>query len=228
MEFTRKFDFRSDILLNDLNSKELELIQSVQEKITFNVGNKLFYEDGIPTGVFQLIEGRVKKYKTVLDSQQQIIYIYTKNDLFGYHALLSEERYQDSCEAIDAVTVLFISKENFLMLLNEIPQLKDALLENMAHEFGVLANTIAVLAQKSQNVRLALFIVVLQKRFASKDPNSKGVDITREDLANIIGTSRESLSRSLNFLKKEKLIRIEKKVIVVNNEERMKNYISKI
>ena len=227
MKFTRKFDFRSDLIFNNLNIKELNLVKEVQEKLRFNKGDKLFYEDGVPTGVFQLIEGKVKKYKTVLDNQEQIIYIYTKNDLFGHHALLSSERYQDTSEALEDITVNFISKENFLMLLDKIPQLKDALLENISHEFGVLANTIAVLAQKSQNIRLSLFLMVLQKRFASKDANSKGVDITREDLANIIGTSRESLSRSLNYLKKEKLITIEKKVIVVLNEELMEYFIKK-
>jgi CRP-like cAMP-binding protein len=202
MKFTNRFDFKSDLLFANLDQRELAKIKSVTENLKFSSGDKLFYEDGIPTGMFQLIKGRVKKYKTVLDNQQQIFYVYTKNDLFGYHALLSQERYQDSCEALEDVEVNFISGINFQFLLSEIPTLKDAFLMNMAHEFGVLANTIAILAQKSQNVRLALFLMVLQKRFQTKILGSKGVDLTREDLANIIGTSRESLSRSINFLKK--------------------------
>lgn len=226
MEFTRKFDFRSNLIFNGLNDAELNLVKKVQEKLYFNKGDKLFYEDGVPTGIFQIVEGRIKKYKTVLDNQEQIIYIYTKSDIFGHHALLSTERYQDTSEALEDIIVNFISKENFLMLLDKIPKLKDALLENISHEFGVLANTIAILAQKSQNIRLGLFLMVLQKRFKAKDINSKGVDITREDLANIIGTSRESLSRSLNFLKKEKLIKIEKKIIVILNEKLMESFIN--
>jgi len=225
MKFTSRFDFRSDLLLSSLTKEEFKMITNVQEKIGFKAGDKIFYEEGIPTGIYQIVSGKVKKYKTILGKDEQIFYIYTKDDLFGYHALLSEERYQDSCKAIEDVEINFISKENFKKLLVKIPKLKDSLLYNMAHEFGVLANTIAVLAQKSQTIRLALFLMVLQKRFQAKDSDSQGVDITREDLANIIGTSRESLSRSLNQLKSKKLIEVDKRIIRVVDEKEMEDFI---
>ena len=225
MKFTSRFDFKSDLLFESLNNKELALINSVEEVMCFSKGDKIFYEDGIPTGMYQLVSGRVKKYKTVIDQQQQIFYIYTKNDIFGYHALLSENRYQDACEALEDVEINFISKDNFEMLLQKIPKLKDALLYNMAHEFGVLVNIIAVLAQKSQNIRLALFLMILEKRFKLKDEKSLGVDITREDLANIIGTSRESLSRSLSVLKKEGLIEVDKRLITVIDKKKLEKFI---
>lgn len=63
MTFTNRFDFRSDILLNELTKEELNFVKSIQEKIFFSKGDKLFYEDGIPTGIFQLINGRVKNIK---------------------------------------------------------------------------------------------------------------------------------------------------------------------
>lgn len=226
MKFTTRFDFNSNLLYNELSKKDISFIQERQELIKFKAGDKLFYEDGIPTGMFELLSGKVKKYKTVLSEQEQIFYIYTKGDLFGYHAILSNERYQDSCEALEDVTLNFISKENFIEIINTVPTLKDSLLFNMAHEFGVLANIIGVLSQKSQNIRLALFLMVLQKRFKKVDSNFKGVDLTREDLANIVGTSRESLSRSINFLKKEKFITVNKRLITVINEENIEEYIS--
>ncbi len=225
MEFTSRFDFCSDLLFDELTKTERNQMKKFQERLFFQSGERIFYEDGIPTGIYQIVSGKVKKYKTILGKDEQIFYIYTKNDLFGYHALLSNERYQDSCKAIEDVEINFISKENFKELLLKIPKLKDSLLYNMAHEFGVLANTIAVLAQKSQTIRLALFLMVLQKRFENKDLNTKGVDITREDLANIIGTSRESLSRSLNQLKTKKLIEVDKRRIKVIDELKIKEYI---
>ncbi len=226
VEFTKRFDFKSDLIFSDLNTVELAKIKSVTENLKFSSGEKLFYEDGIPTGLFQLIAGSVKKYKTVLDKQHQIFYIYAKNDLFGYHALFSEERYQDSCEALEDIEVNFISSSNFKWLLKEIPSLQDSFLINMAHEFGVLANTIAILTQKSQNVRLALNLMILQKRFKSKIPEFKGVELTREDLANIVGTSRESLYRSINFLKKQKFITVNKRMITVIDESGIEDFIN--
>jgi len=219
MKITDQFDFKSDLLYKSLTKDDLSLINSVQEKLKFSKGNNIFYEGGVPTGMFQIISGRAKKYKTVLNNQQQIFYIYGKNDLLGYHALLSKERYQDSCEALDDLYLNFISVDNFEMLLNKIPVLKDEFLINMAHEFGVLANSIAVLAQKSQDTRLALFLLILQKRFELKGELTKGVNLSREDMANIVGTSRESLSRSINNLKRKQLITVDKRWISVDDEK---------
>lgn len=225
MELTTRFNFNSNFLYDELSKKDRLFIEERQENIKFKAGDKLFYEDGIPTGMFELLSGKVKKYKTVLGDQKQIFYIYTKGDLFGYHALLSNERYQDTCEALEDITLNFISKENFIEIINTIPNLKDALLYNMAHEFGVLANIIGVLSQKSQHIRFALFLLVLQKRFKKANPNFEGVDLTREDLANIVGTSRESLSRSISFLKKEKIIIVNKRLIKITNEKKIKEFI---
>lgn len=225
MDFSTRFDFNSHLVFANLSENEQAFIKERQELLHFSNGDKIFYEDGIPTGVYELLEGRVKKFKTVLDTQQQIFYIYTRGDLFGYHAVLSDERYQDSAEALDDVTVNFISIENFVEIIKAIPTIKDALLFNMAHEFGVLANIICVLSQKAQNVRLALFLMVMQNRFKKIDPHYAGVDLTREDLANIVGTSRESLSRSLNALKKQNLIAVDKRLITVIDEKRLESFI---
>jgi CRP-like cAMP-binding protein len=112
----------------------------------------------------------------------------------------------------------FISKDNFLKLLQDLTSLKDAFIKNMSHEFGVLANTIAVLAQKDQNTRLAIFLLVFEHRFKAMIRNYKGIDLSREDLANCIGTSRESLGRSLKQFKDDGLISIEKRCIFIINK----------
>ncbi|MBL4592490.1 MAG: Crp/Fnr family transcriptional regulator [Flavobacteriales bacterium] len=225
MNISEKFDFKSDLLYESLNDSDMKLIESTYERLSFSKGDKIFYEDGIPTGMFQIVSGRVKKFKTVLDKQQQIFYVYGKNDFFGYHALLSNERYQDSCEAIEDVVVNFISAKNFKMLLDKLPMLKDALLVNISHEFGVLANVIGILAQKSLIVRLGLFLLILHKRFRLKENLKKGMNFSREDLANIIGTSRESLSRSLNELKTLDLIFVKGRFIQIKSEDRLEEFV---
>lgn len=207
-----KFDFKSDFLLHGLSKSQQEKVMECFETITFSKGDRLFYEDGIPTGAFYITEGKAKKYKKVIDNQEQIFYIYKKGDLLGYHALLSEERYQDSCEALETLTTQFISKENLLGLMEDIPSLKEAMLRNMAHEFGVLANTIAVLAQKAQTPRLALFLLILNNRY-----DDQGIELSRQDLANLIGATRESVGRTLKEFKDHGLIDIVDKKIFLSD-----------
>lgn len=225
IDFLQKFDFQSRQLFEGLNADEKAQVDFYLENLQIKKGSMLFYEDGIPTGIFQLKKGRAKKSKRGFNGEEQIFYIYTLNDVLGYHALLGEERYQDSCEALEDIEVSFISKKNFLSLMSNIPKLKDAVIKNISHEFGVLANIIAVLAQKDQNTRLAIFLLVLQERFMKYNPDINGVDLSREDLANCIGTSRESLGRSLKFFKDEGLITVDRRTIQIVDKERLLHYV---
>jgi CRP-like cAMP-binding protein len=217
--FYSKFDFQSHLIFDSLSAQEKDLIKVEMEILNIKKGNAIFYEDGVPTGIFQIISGSAKKYKKGFSNQDQIFYIYTDGDVLGHHALLGEERYQDSCETLDDCIIGFISEINFLRLLQEIPSLKDAVIKNISHEFGVLANIIAVLAQKNQNTRLSIFLLILEHRFKKNNPNYIGINLCREDLANIIGATKESLSRSLKQFKHNEMITIEKRFIHIKNRE---------
>ena len=120
----------------------------------------------------------------------------------------------------------FVSKSNFLKLLNDIPKLKQAVVKNISHEFGVLANTISVLAQKDQNTRLAIFLLLLENKFRQVNEETTGIDLTREDLSNIIGTSPESLGRSLKQFKDDGSIEIEKRIIYIKNREMLLQFLN--
>ena len=87
----------------------------------------------------------------------------------------------------------------------------------MSHEFGVMVNTITVLAQKPLRERLALFLLILQQKYVTIG----SIMLPREDLANMIGTARESLSRLLKEFREENLIIIENKAIRLLNPDKL-------
>src|SRR5690606_28594081 len=216
--FYSQFDFQSDLLFEALTSDEKIRVLDAMEPLTIKKGSLLFYEEGVPTGIFQIKKGKAKKFKRGFSGTEQIFYIYTAGDVLGYHALFGEERYQDSCEALEDLEVNFIAKDVFFQLLLDIPTLQRTFIKNIGHEFGVLANIIAVLAQKNLNARLAINLLVLEHRFQKLD-KAGGIDLSREDLANIIGTSPESLGRSLKQFKDEGIIEVDKRVIYIKNKE---------
>ncbi len=215
--FYSKFDFQSDQLFEALTSDEKKLVYDAMELLIIKKGSLLFYEGGVATGIFQIKKGKAKKYKRGFSGTEQIFYIYTNGDVLGYHALFGEERYQDSCEALEDMEVNFISSDFFFQLLKDIPALKQTFIKNIGHEFGVLANIIAVLAQKNQNARLAINLLILENRFQKQANENSGIDLTREDLANVIGTSPESLGRSLKQFKDEDIIEVDKRIISIKN-----------
>ena len=193
---------------------EMRYFLDICEDLSFKKGNVLFYEGGIPTGVYFIQSGLAKKYTTGLEGKEQVVYVYKEMDLFGYHALLCNERYQDSCEALTDLEVKFISKDQFLLLQKKIPSFQDSIIRNISHEFGVLANTVALIAQKSLINRLIIFLLILDDRF-----NYKGITISRQDLANLVGATKESLGRSLKELKNKGHIKIKRKVIHICNSK---------
>lgn len=216
-----KFNFQSDKILSSLSPVERQLFLSEAQPLTFKRGKLVFYEEGIPTGVFIIESGRAKIFKTGLDGKDQIFYIYKQGDLLGYHALLCNEKYADSCEALEDCQMLFINQWKFEELLNKIPHLQTLLIQNMSHEFGVMVNTITVLAQKPLRERLALFLLLLQQKYCDDSDTSGCIVLPREDLANMVGTARESLGRLLKEFREEQLIAIDKRAIQIMNEARL-------
>ena len=214
--------FESDKILSSLTKKDKQYFLSFTRNLTFKKGKLIFYEDGIPTGIFLVKKGKAKIYKTGIYGKDQIFYIYKRGDLFGYHALLANEKYEDSCEALEDCEILFINKRDFEQLLDKISNLKLLFIQNMSHEFGVLVNTITLLAQKPLRERLALYLLILQDRYYDKASKQSIINLSREDLANIIGTARESLGRLLKEFKEEELIKINKRTIEIIDFDKIK------
>lgn len=213
----RNLSFESDKILSSLSEKDRAYFLSFAQSLFFKKGKLIFYQEGIPTGVFLIKSGKAKIYKTGAYGKDQIFYIYKNGDLFGYHALLCNESYEESCEAIEDCEILFVNKYDFRLLLTKIPQIQSLIIQNISHEFGVLVNTITILAQKNLRERLALYLVILNERYQENGRSRTQIVLSREDLANIIGTTRESLGRLLKEFREDKLIRIDKRAIEVAN-----------
>lgn len=214
--------FESDKILSSLSEIEKATFLRYGKLLLFKKGKLVFYQEGIPTGVFLLQKGKAKIYKTGEYGKDQIFYIYKEGDLFGYHALLCNEQYEDSCEVLEDAEILFFNKYDFDLLLQKIPNLQTLLIQNMSHEFGVLVNTITILAQKNLRERLALYLLVLHERYHQAIQPQTAIILPRQDLANIIGTTRESLGRLLKEFKADGWIQIHKRSITLLQMEQLK------
>ena len=212
------FNFCSDQILSALTEEQREAFFSYRKLFVFDAGKLIFHDHGIPTGVYFLEEGFAKIYKIGFMGKQQIFYIYKPGDLLGYQAMLCNEPYEDFCEALTQCKLSFIEKEDFKHLMDTIPTLKDLLIKNISHEFGVLVNSIAVLAQKTVRERLALFLLVLEERFRKNNHKEGVIFLSREDLANVIGARRESLTRMLSEFKNDGIIKVDGRNIKIKDK----------
>ena len=160
-----KWDFKTESILADLPSDEYELLTRNKTEQSFKKGEIVFREGFYPTGIFYIINGKVKKYKVDKDGREQIIYVANSGELVGYHAILAEDRYPDSASTLEHSTITFIPKEDFLMVLQQSSVLNNRLLKTLSHEFSVLANSVTLFAQKSVRERLALQLIVMREKY---------------------------------------------------------------
>jgi CRP-like cAMP-binding protein len=198
-----KWNFKSESVLNNLPEEEFEHLCANMTEKQYEKGDILFREGTAPSGIFFIKKGKIKKYKLDHDSKEHIIYVANPGELLGYHAILSEERYPDSAAALEESVIAFIPKKDFLDTLQESKVLSQRLLKTLSHEFAVLTNSISVFAQRSVRERLAIMLIVLREKFKAETAEGEeiAINISRNDLANMVGTAKENVVRFLKEFK---------------------------
>jgi len=214
-----KWDFNSESILADLPADVVEILNAHKSEQIYKKDEIIFREGAYPSGIFYISEGKVKKYKVDQEGREQIVYLANTGQLIGYHAILSEDRYPDSAAAIEESTIAFIPREDFLHALDYSPLLNTRLLKTLSHEFAVLANSLTMLAQKTVRERLALQLVVLREKYKVNyvEGTSIEINISREDLSNLVGTARENVVRILSEFKEDGILETKGRRIIIKD-----------
>jgi len=218
-----KWDFKSHSILAELPSQDAEIIAAHMSDQQYAKGEIIFREGSFPSGIFFIRKGKIKKYKLDNKGNEQILYVANTGELIGYHALLSEERYPDSASALEESLVAFIPKEDFLEALSTSKVLSQRLLKLLSHEFTVFANSVALFAQRSVKERLATQLIVMREKYKENYQPGMAVEInlSRDDLASMVGTARENVVRILKELKEEGSIKTRGRKIVVTDVHKL-------
>ena len=217
------WDFHSESVLANLPSKDLETLTAHQSEGVYKKGETIFREGASPSGIFLIINGKVKKYKVDKDGKEKIIYVANTGELIGYYSILAEDHYPDSAAAMEKSTIAFIPNEDFQAVLTQSVVLTRHLLKTLSHEFAVLANSLTIFAQKSVRERLALQLIVLGEKYKVDFEPGMTVEInmSRDDLASIVGTARENVVRVLSEFKGEGIVETKGRRIIVHDVTRL-------
>lgn len=218
-----KWDFKSESVLTDLPMGDVALLMAHQTEQDYKKGEIIFREGAYPSGIFYIIYGKVKKYKVDKEGREQIIYVANTGELLGYHAILSEDRYPDSAAALEESRIAFIPREDFLATLEASEVLSKRLLKTLSHEFAVLANSLSMFAQKSVRERLALQLIVLREKYKVNFHAGMPVEInmSRDDLASLVGTARENVVRVLTEFKESDILQTKGRKIIVHDVNKL-------
>lgn len=198
-----------------------ELFKNKKKKV-FRPKNFIYLQYGSPIYLYYIKKGQVKTFKTNEDGKELITGLYKENEFFGYHALLKDDEYSDSAIAVVETQVELIPKEEFYSLIKNKREVANEFIKILSKEVIEKEEELLNLAYNSVKKRVADGLIKYFDKY-SQD-YTKGLQIPREDLANIAGTSTESVIRTLSEFKKDGLISAEGKTIYIANEKELRGY----
>lgn len=151
-------------------------------------------------------KGTIKKITHTNFGTQHVLYSCKETESFGYHAILSEELYQNSAIVLLDSAIDFIVIQDFINAVNCSHALTLRLLKDSSHEFRVFINATKMLAKHTVRERAALNLLILESKFQVNEGVENEMIINRGDLASMVGTAQESLVRVLKGFKEPQLI----------------------
>ena len=177
-------------------------------QIIFNEGNK-------PAGVYCVNKGKIKIYQTGEEGKEQILRLVKEGDVLGYRSLISGEAYSGTASVMEDATVCFIPKRTFFDFLHTNSDLSTQMMQLLSHDLKEAESRLTGLAQKPVRERM----LMLLEFYGTDKEGAINAVISREDIANIVGTATETTIRILSDFKGEKLIDLIGKRIKVNNHQ---------
>jgi CRP/FNR family transcriptional regulator len=211
---------RDASVFSELVNPELESISKAKGSRGYAKGEMIFYADQFPAGLYCINSGKVKVYKVGKDGREQIVRLAKAGDIIGYRSLISGEKYSAYAVPLEDAAICHIPRDTFFTLLTQNHHLSTRVLSLLSHELKSAEDRIVDMAQKPVRERLAETLLLLQETYGmEKDNTTLGVKLTRVDLANIVGTATESVSRLLSKFKEEKIIDMQgRKIKIVDRK----------
>lgn len=189
----------------------------------YRKGDIIFREGNYPLGFFAIYNGKVKIFKTTEQGEDHILRLATGGDALGYRALISDEKYEVSAAALEDCRVCFIPKNLFFKLLKDSKNLTGRVIDFLAKDLKLAETKITDLAQKTVKERVAETILMLKQFYGlEEDGFTIKVSLSREELADLVGTATETLIRSLSDFKQNNIIELQGKQIIIKNSKLLK------
>ncbi|MGC9342044.1 MAG: Crp/Fnr family transcriptional regulator [Bacteroidales bacterium] len=199
---------RNSNLFRHLNEDEIATVNSVKNAEFHKRGTILYHEGNRINGFYCIQSGIIKIYKTGIDGKEQIIRFAKKGDIIGFRSIMSKETACTSAEVIEDTVCCYIPGDTLIDLVKSNGNFSLELMQLTCKELGEANSYITDIAQKTVRERLAEVLIHLKDEFGLDENQVLQINLTREELANIVGTATESVIRLLSEFKQDRLIEL--------------------
>jgi CRP-like cAMP-binding protein len=208
--------------LKALTKNELVHLSDCKTSRTIKKGEVIFEEGENVNGIFCIKDGVCKLTKLSPNGKDHIVKLVTKGELLGQRSMISEEPVNLSAVALEDMEVCFIPKTEVMSFFDKNNQFSMNVMKTICGDLKEADDHMVNLAQKTVKERLAETLLYLHDTFGKNEDNSLKVQLSRDELASMIGTATESCIRLLSDFKKLGLIELTGKKILLKDISKLK------
>ncbi|WP_420828677.1 Crp/Fnr family transcriptional regulator [Maribacter polysaccharolyticus] len=202
-----------------MSKAELKKVSDTKVTKKVKKGEALFEEGDKLDGVFCVRDGISKLSKLSANGKDQIVKLASKGEVMGQRSVIAEEYTNLSAVAVSDMEVCFIPKDSIVHTLNRNPDYAVEILRHMAHDLKEADDVIVNMSQKTVKQRIAEAFLYLKSNYGEDEQGFLVLTLSREDIANVVGTATESAIRIISEFKKKGMIKTSGKKIGVLNEK---------
>jgi len=220
-EFTKNLEGIDDFI-ND--AKGIESLKKLSEERDIRIYKKkddIYKEGSYPKGIYFVSKGKVKTYQTNELGKELITELHKEGDFFGYLSLLQDEKYTSAATALEDSEIYMIPKEDFFSLIYKNAEVSRKFIEMLSNDLRENEKQLVKLAYNSVRKRVAEALVKLSDKYKKDGEQKFSMNVSREDLANLVGTATETVIRTLSDFKEDKLVEVAGGTITILNYDKL-------
>lgn len=208
--------------LKALSKDELLKMAECKTSYTIKKGERIFEEGEVTNGIYCIKDGVCKMTKLSANGKDQIVKLAKPGELLGQRSMISEEPTNLSAVALEDMEVCFIPKKEVMSFFNENNQFSMNVMKTICGDLRDADDHMVSMAQKSVKERLAETLLHLEETFGKNADGSLHIQLSREELAGMIGTATESCIRLLSEFNKSGYIDLTGKKITIVDRNKLK------
>lgn len=203
-----------------LAHEQIDQLAAIVEKRNYVKGKTIFAEGEKANGLYVLYTGRIKVYKLSPEGKEQILHIFGPGEPFGEVAVFAGGEFPAYAETIDHSEILFLPRKKFVELITKDPSMAMNMLAMLSKRLRYFTQLVEDLTLKELPQRLAAYLLVLG---VMKKEDTVELDIAKGQLASLLGTIPETLSRILNRMSSQGYIKVEGRQIRLLDKKALEN-----
>jgi CRP-like cAMP-binding protein/CheY-like chemotaxis protein len=220
-EFTKNIEGINDFI-NEANGIEsLKELSKERDVRIYKKKDDIYKEGSYPKGIYFVSKGKVKIYQTNELGKEFITDLHKEGDFFGYLSLLKDEKYSSTASTLEDSEIYMIPKEDFFSLIYKNAEVSKKFIEILSNNLLQNEKQLVKLAYNSVRKRVAEALIKLSDKYKRDEDQRFSMNVSREDLANIVGTATETVIRTLSDFKEDKYIEISGGTITIINYEKL-------